>query len=212
MIIAIDGPAASGKSTVARMVARRIGVPYVNSGSFYRAITLAVLEEGYDPARPEDVVAAAAKARIALRRGEVYLGERNVDGELHSDAVDRWVASHSAIPEVRAIVNEQLRRAVAGLDAVIDGRDIGTVVFPDAEAKIYLDASIHVRALRRLKQGVSSLSLEEIERSIVERDRIDRTKPQGSLRKSEDASFLDTSDLTIEEVCEKVIGKIRKTT
>ena len=212
MVVAIDGPAASGKSTVARMVAKRAGLTYINSGNFYRAITYAVLAHDLDPENPHDVIRAARQSKIGVVDGELHLDGKNVDSRLHTDRIDRWVAGHSAIPEVRNVVNEQLRRAVRNLDAIIEGRDIATVVFPDAAVKIYLDASIHVRAQRRLGQGISNLTLAELERSIEARDTIDRNKPTGSLRQSEDAVYLDTSDLTIEEVCEKVVEKIRKTT
>ncbi len=212
MVIAIDGPAASGKSTIAKRIAREADLTYVNSGNFYRAITYAVFDRDLDPSSPHDVVRAASESSIELQDGQIYLDGRNVEDELHSDRIDEWVARHSAIPEVRNIVNEHLRHVVRDLDAIVEGRDIATVVFPDAELKIYLDASIRVRAQRRHEQGTSHLTLEELEKSIAERDEIDRTKAHGSLRRTHDAVYLDSSDLTIEQVCEKVVGKIRKTT
>lgn len=194
------------------MVAERAGFLYLNSGLFYRAITLSVLESGADPASPPAVVRAARRTDLRLANGKIALGNREVESLLHTDRIDEWVAHHSAIPEVRDVVNERLREAVRGLDSVVEGRDITTVVFPDAEIKIYLDASITVRARRRHDQGVSNLSLAELEKTIAERDEVDRNKPVGSLRISSAATYLDTSDLTIEQVCEKVLEKIRKTT
>lgn len=211
MVVAIDGPAGSGKSTVARVVAERAGFIYLNSGLFYRAITLSVLASTADPGSPPAVISAARRADLRLANGKIALGEKEVESLLHTDAIDEWVAHHSAIPEVRDVVNQRLRQAVRGLDAVVEGRDITTVVFPDAEIKIYLDASIGVRAKRRHDQGVSTLSLSELEKRIAERDKVDRNKPVGALRISTAALYLDTSDLTIEQVCEKVLEKIRKT-
>ena len=120
-----------------------------------------------------------------------------------------FVASLSAIIPVRNIVNTMLRNIGKGMDIIVEGRDITTVVFPDADVKIFLDASVETRAKRRLDQGVSSLSFEELVESIKKRDHIDRNKPFGNLKISGDALYLDTSDLTIDEVCEKVIDKIK---
>ena len=212
MIVAIDGPAASGKSTIAKSIAAAVGLTYINSGNFYRTITLAVLDRGLDPSNPDDVIRAASESKVRLVDGKIYLDGVNVDDMLHTDRIDKLVAGHSAIPEVRRVVTAQLRGAAKGIDVIVEGRDIATVVFPDASVKVYIDASIRVRARRRFQQGVSRLSLEELEKTIAERDEIDRNKPYGSLKLSNDALYLDTSDLTIEQVCEKVVEKIRKTT
>lgn len=194
------------------MIARQAGLTYVNSGNFYRAITYVVLRRGFDPADTGEVIRAARESTIELRDGRIFVDGQDVEDDLHSDQIDRWVAGHSAIPEVREVVNRHLRLAARERDVIIEGRDIATVVFPDARLKIYLDASIQVRARRRFEQGVSRLSLAELEKSIEKRDEIDRTKAHGSLRRTVDAFYLDTSDLTIEQVCEKVVSKIRKTT
>jgi cytidylate kinase len=131
-----------------------------------------------------------------------------VEPLLRSDAVEAWAARVSAIPEVRAEVNRRLRDIAAGHDVVVDGRDIATVVFPDAEVKIYLDADVATRARRRHTQGTSGMTLEEIERSIAERDRFDRAKRAAPLAVAPGALILDTSHLTIEEVCERVLDAI----
>ncbi len=210
MVVAIDGPAGAGKSTVARAVAGAENLLYINSGNFYRAITLAVLDAGADPTDPAGVLAVARTASVEIVGGRIRVEGKDAEQELHADRVDRWVAQHSAIPEVRSIVNSRLRQAAQGLDVIVEGRDIGTAVFPSADVKIYLDASIRMRAKRRFEQGVSSLSLPEIEENIRKRDEIDKSKPVGSLKIAEDALYLDSSDLTIDEVCERVIRKIRK--
>jgi cytidylate kinase len=212
MVVALDGPAGAGKSSVARKVAERAGFAWLNSGSFYRAVTWAVLEAKRDPANRDEVVRTARSMGLSLDgEGGVTVDGRPVEHLLRSDAVDAWVAQHSAIPEVRTAVNRRLRDIAVGRDVVVDGRDIATVVFPDAEVKIYLDADVATRARRRHAQGTSGMSLAEIKRAIAERDRFDKAKPAAPLRVAPGAIRLDTSHLTIEEVCERVLDAIRFT-
>ncbi len=209
MIVAIDGPAGVGKSTIARRSAERSGFQYINSGSFYRAITLAALRSGAEPSDTQRVLAAARAARLDISPQGLLLNGELVEGLLHSDRVDASVAQLSSIPEVRAIVNERLRQIAQGRDAVVEGRDIGTVVFPHAELKVYLDADVRTRASRRHAQGTSSLSLSELEKTIRERDHLDRTKPAGPLVEDPNAMRIDTTHLTIDEVCDRVEIAIR---
>jgi cytidylate kinase len=204
MIVAIDGPAGVGKSTIARRCAQAAGFLYINSGSFYRAVTLAVLQRKIRPEDSDAVLRVARSCRIELIRGEVHLEGRNVEPLLHQDAVDSWVAAHSAIQGVRDIVNARLQEIAAYADAVVEGRDIGTVVFPEARLKIFLDADIATRAARRHDQGVSGLSLEALQAAIGARDAADRNKPTGRLVAAPDALQIDTSLLTIDQVCERV--------
>jgi cytidylate kinase len=150
------------------------------------------------------VLQVARSSRIELRDGEVFLDGRSVEKLLHGDDVDSWVARHSAIPEVREIVNSRLHEIADGRDAVVEGRDIGTVVFPDARLKIFLDADIATRASRRHEQGVSGLSLDALRDTIGVRDAVDRNKPTGRLAAAPDALQIDTSHLTIQQVCERV--------
>ena len=208
MIVAIDGPAGVGKSTISKRIAERLGFVYINSGNFYRAISFAHLDSGKNPEDPEAVVETAKRADIALEAGRLHLSGRDIEDLLHTDSIDAVVAQHSAIVEIRHVVNDFIRSLTAGLDAVIEGRDIGTVVYPDAGMKVYLDASPEVRAERRFFQGMSDKSLEELAENIRMRDRIDRNKKEGSLKIAEGALYLDTSHLTIEEVCERVVRKI----
>jgi len=204
MLVAIDGPAGVGKSTIARRCAKNAGFLYINSGSFYRAVTLAVLERKVAPGEPEAVLGVARSCRLELREGEMHLDGRSVEALLHRDTVDSWVAAHSAIPGVREVVNGRLREIAARRDAVVEGRDIGTVVFPDAHVKIFLDADIATRATRRHEQGVSALSLDETRAAIGARDTVDMNKPTGRLAAAPDALHIDTSLLTIQQVCERV--------
>ena len=141
---------------------------------------------------------------MELLNQDMHLDGRNVEGRLHADDVDGAVAGVSAIPQVREIVNERIREIAAGRDAVVEGRDIGTVVFPRAEVKVFLDADIETRAVRRHDQGVSAKSLAETRTAIHDRDRVDRSKPVGALAVAPDALRVDTSLLTIQQVCERV--------
>ena len=208
MVAAIDGPAGVGKSTVARRSAEAAGLLYINSGSFYRAITFAVLEAGEPPRDNERVLAVARASRLEMQGSCLTLNGRPIEDFLHTDAVDEWVALHSAIPEVRKIVNERLRHIAEGKDVLVEGRDIGTVVFPQAEVKIFLDADVATRAARRHAQGVSRLPLPQVEKSIAARDSVDRNKPTGRLQAAPDAIRIDSSHLTIDEVCDRVIEAI----
>ncbi len=210
MVVAIDGPAGSGKSTIARTCADSLGFLYVNSGELYRAVTFTALQRLSDPSALDAVEAIAEDVSLQVTQdGIVVDGELRSD-ELHSSEVDRWVSQHSGIPRVREIVNAELRRAVGEHDLIVEGRDIATVVFPDAEVKIYLDADVETRARRRYEQQRGSVTMEELRRTIAERDERDRTKQQGALRVADDAVCLDTAGLTITQVCAKVLDTIQR--
>jgi cytidylate kinase len=208
MIIAIDGPAGSGKSTIARKVAEALGFVYVNSGNIYRAITLGSLNHGIGLSEKDRLLAWARGASIEYQGKELHLEGHNVDAELHSSRVDALVAQLSAIPEIRDVVNAHVKRIAHGTDAVVEGRDMTTVVFPDADYKFFLDASVESRAQRRFHQGCSDEPLDEIRKNIEMRDNIDRNKSVGALKIAAEAFYLDSSDLTIDQVYDKVYGKI----
>jgi small subunit ribosomal protein S1 len=210
MIIAMDGPAGTGKSTIARLVAERRGFTYINSGNLYRAITIGALKAGLDLGDEAAIFAYTEAALLEYRGGKLYLDGVDVEPLLRADEVEARVAQLSSIIPVRRVVNTHIRRLAKGLDAVVEGRDITTVVFPDADIKFYIDASVQARSERRFGQGTSSLSLEEIRDSIAARDEIDRNKAEGSLKRSPEAIYLDTSHLTIDQVYEKVDSKIQQ--
>ena len=210
MIVAIDGPAGSGKSTVAQRVADSLGFLYLNSGRLYRAVTYWALRNVDHPESNASIVTRLDECDIRLEGTRVYLGDRRVDEQLHTDEVDAWVATHSAIHEVRSMVNEMLHRFARGQNSVVEGRDMTTVVFPDAKVKVYLDASLEARAQRRYNQNISEMSLEEIRESIRERDKLDEQKPGGRLQRSDDAFYLDTSHLTMKTVCDTVLRNIHR--
>jgi cytidylate kinase len=209
MVVAIDGPAGAGKSTVARRVAAALGFQYLNSGFFYRSISRAVLDSQRDPDDRAGVIEIASRCRFELREDHLYVNGQPV-GDIQTDQIDHWSPIHSRIPEVRGIVNASLRALADRKDLIVEGRDMGTVVFPDAAIKIFLDASLEARARRRFQQGVSGLSMEQLRAGLEERDAIDRSKPVGRLRKARGAIHIDTSDLTIEQVCDRVVREIRK--
>lgn len=209
MIVAIDGPAGCGKSSLAAMISRNLGFLYINSGNLYRAISFAVITKGVSVGDTQGILRVASQVHIEyLPDGTISIDGKVVDRELRTPAVDAIVAQVSAIPEVRAIVNKIIQKVAAGRDCVAEGRDMTTVVFPNADLKIYLDASVEKRAERRFMQNSEGMSLDDIRKNIEMRDRIDTTKSTGALKIAEDAYYLDTSGLTIEQVYEKVYSKI----
>ncbi|MFW6343801.1 MAG: (d)CMP kinase [Sediminispirochaetaceae bacterium] len=211
MIIALDGPAGVGKSSVAKRVAELLNIKYINSGNLYRAVTWAVLERpDVDISSEHEVTSLAQRLSFSLIDGQLCVDGKPVEEYLHTDRVDEKVAEVSSFPPVREIVNNELRGLTSDIDAVVEGRDISTVVFPDAEFKIFLDASVETRAERRYSQGTSDLGIEEIKERIRRRDGIDAHKKIGRMALARDAVYIDTSHLTIDQVCEKVIDTVKK--
>jgi cytidylate kinase len=210
MVIAIDGPAGSGKSTIAKLLAEREGYTYINSGNLYRAITFGCLRAGIDVHNEQDILFFAKKAALDYRKDTVFLNDEDVTPFLHNDEIDKYVSVLSSIVAVRHIVNALIKKIAGNRDIVVEGRDMTTVVFPDTQYRFYLDASSETRAKRRFTQGVSNLSLEEIKKSIEERDQNDRSKVEGSLKIGEGVCSIDTSLLTLEQSYEKLIGSIKR--
>jgi small subunit ribosomal protein S1 len=206
----MDGPAGTGKSTIARMVAERNGFTYINSGNLYRAITWGAMQAGVALDDPAAMATFAGSAKLSYDGGALLLDAKPVESYLRSDAVDARVAQVSAIIPVRHVVNRIIRSIGSGIDAVVEGRDICTVVFPDAAVQIYIDASVEARAKRRFGQGSSAASFEEIRQNIEMRDDIDRNKAEGSLKRAPKAFYLDTSYLTIDQVYDIVNMKIQQ--
>lgn len=209
MIIAIDGPAGTGKSTIASIIAEKLKVVFLNSGSFYRALTLALLDSGVDLHSEADVIDFCKKQSLEYKNSHLFLNGEDVESHLHDDRVSANVAQLSAIVEIRHLVNQRMREITESLSIVCEGRDMTTVVFPNADYKFYLDASLDVQAERRFNQGVSNLSLEEIKESIRKRDEIDKNKKEGALKIAQDAVYIDTSNLTIEDVCAIMLKHIQ---
>ena len=208
MIVAIDGPAGTGKSTVAKIIAEKLNITFLNSGSFYRGITLGLLRDKIDLNNEKKILEYAENLDLDYVNEHLILNGEDVNHLLHQDIISEHSSPISAIVELRNIVNKKLRKITEKQSVVCEGRDITTVVFPNAEYKFYLDATSEVRAKRRFNQGVSDLSFEEIKAAIEKRDEIDKNKKVGALKIAEDATYIDTSLLTIDEVCEIIIGKI----
>lgn len=209
MVVAIDGPAGTGKSTVAHRVAEELNLTFLNSGSFYRALTLAAIDAGVSVDDADAVLELAKKQKLDYVDAHLILNGKDVDDQLHQDKVDANVSKVSSIIPLRHLVNDRMREIVKSLNIICEGRDMTTVVFPQAEYKFYLDASIDVQAQRRFDQGCSGLTLEEVKAAIIKRDEMDRNKAEGALKRADDAQYIDTSDLTIDDVCAIIVSKIK---
>lgn len=209
MIVAIDGPAGVGKSSIAKMVSDELGMYYLNSGNFYRGVTYRILNLGLDPAKADDCVKAAKEAQFDVKDGRFYLDGEDVEDKLHHPSIDIWSSKVSVNPQVRSIVNERIHDLTKRMDVVAEGRDMTTVVFPNAEHKFFFDALPEIRARRRYEQNPGVMDYDTILKEINERDAIDRNKPVGGLKIAPDAVYIDTSYLTINEVCEKVIKAVK---
>lgn len=215
--IAIDGPAGAGKSTIAKMAAKKLDFIYVDTGAMYRAMALYFLRREID-AKDEKKIAEACEyinVTIAYQEGEqqVLLNGENVNAFIRTEEVSMMTSNTSKYPAVREKLLYLQRELAAANNVIMDGRDIGTCVLPDAELKIYLTASASERAKRRYleqkERGVES-DLAQIERDIIARDEQDMNREIAPLKQAEDAIYLDTSDMTIEEVVTKIVSLVQK--
>lgn len=205
--IAIDGPAGAGKSTVAKQLAKNFGYIYVDTGAMYRAMALYFLRQGIDAANKEAIEQACESVNISLKyqdgAQQIYLNEENVTGLIRSEAVGNMASNTSVYLPVRKKLVELQRKLAGRKDVIMDGRDIGTAVLPDATLKVYLTAGSRVRAERRyqelLEKGIAC-NLDEIEQDILDRDARDMNRELSPLRQAEDAVLLDTSSMSFEEV------------
>lgn len=220
-VVALDGPAGSGKSTVAREVARALGWRYVDTGASYRAVTLAVLRRGVDPHDEVGVLSCVGQVRIELSTDPlvpgVTLDGEDVSAEIRGPAVTAAVSAVSAVPGVRALLVELQRAAMGEQGAVAEGRDVGTAVAPAAAVKVYLDARPEVRAARRAREsdtGVAMASAGDraaiVQADLARRDALDSSRAASPLRVASEAVVLDTSDLTLDEVVAAVVRLARE--
>jgi cytidylate kinase len=205
IIVAIDGPAGAGKSTVARRVAEKLGFVYIDTGAMYRAVALRAFRQGVDLADAArlEPLARASDIRFPSGSSRVLLDGEDVTEAIRRPEISPAASKVSAVPAVRRALVEKQREIAASANVVMEGRDIGTVVFPDAAVKIYLDASPEVRAARRVRQlaekGISA-DPEEVAREIRERDHRDSTRADSPLRRAPDAVPLDTTGLSLDQV------------
>lgn len=219
VVIAIDGPAASGKSSTAQAVARALGFAHLDSGALYRGLTLVALEAGQGSGRFDAAVALAEAGRrgLELRPGEagfdLYLDGRIAEDRIRSAEVTANVSEVSSLAPLRAWVNSRLRQATRGVGGVVvDGRDIGTVVFPEAALKVFLSASPRARAARRLRQrgeAADAARVEEEAARLEARDRLDASRPVAPLRAAPDAVLVDGTDLTFEDQVARIVALAR---
>ncbi|MDO5407052.1 MAG: (d)CMP kinase [Eubacteriales bacterium] len=210
--IAIDGPAGAGKSTIAKMVAKKLGFIYVDTGAMYRAIALYMLRQGVDRTDEAAVSEAVKGAKITIRyqdgAQQVLLNGEDVSGLIRTEEVGNTASATSVYPAVRAHLLALQRELAASADVLMDGRDIGTCILPDADAKIFLTASARVRAMRRYKELLEkgeACNLEEIEQDIMERDARDMNREIAPLKQAADALLVDSSEMTIEQVVQAII-------
>jgi len=217
MIIAVDGPSGAGKSTVARILAKKLGFLYIDTGAMYRALTLKALENKIPASDEKRINDLAAGVKIGLRNNSdgslsVILDGRDVSVDIRQARITRFVSDIAKIKKVREIMVKMQRELGRKRDCVLDGRDIGTVVFPDAQKKFFIDASPQVRVERRFKElrGLGQdVTLNDVETDLSNRDKIDSTRQVSPLRKAQDAIYIDTSDLSIGQVVDRMLESIR---
>ncbi len=214
--VAIDGPAGAGKSTIAKLVAKEKGYIYVDTGAMYRGLAIHFLDLGIRAEETDKMIEACKDAQITIKYEngvqQVYLNGKNITSRLRTEEAGNMASKSSPIPEVRAKLLELQQRLAREQDVVMDGRDIGTCVLPDADVKIYLTASVETRAKRRydeLTEKGTECNLEEIAKDIKERDERDMTREIAPLRQAEDAYLVDSSDMTIEEVVSAITALCR---
>jgi CMP/dCMP kinase len=213
IVIAIDGYSACGKSTTAKNVASILGYRYIDTGAMYRAVTLYFLDHHISLTNPREIKKALESIHVSFKVNsknvsEAYLNGLNVEHEIRRMRVSEFVSQVSAIKEVRAAMVEQQRRMGKEKGVVLDGRDIGTVVFPNAELKLFMTAEVLVRAFRRQKELMLKdqlVDLDEVVDNILRRDKIDTTREESPLKQADDALVIDTTYITIDEQVDEVV-------
>ena len=207
-IIAIDGPAGSGKSTVARALAERLGLSYLDTGAMYRSVTFAALRRGIDPSEPSQVARIVARVELDIGLDRVMVDGVDATIEIRGPEVSRAVSIVAANPDVRTeMVRRQREWVVAHEGGVLEGRDIGTVVFPDADLKVYLTADPEVRAARRSKE-VTDLDYETVAADLARRDALDQGREASPLVEAPDAYVVDTTGLSVDQIVDLLAARV----
>lgn len=211
--IAIDGPAGSGKSTVAKIISEILKIEYIDTGAMYRALTLKVLDLKLDPKSAKDVISTFEKSSIDFNNNHIYLDGVNVDKEIRNNIINQNVSYIAIIKEVREGMVQVQQNLAKTKSVIMDGRDIGTVVLPNADYKFFITASVEERGRRRYEEliakGEKNISLEAIQKEIENRDKIDSNREVSPLVQAEDAYLIDTTHMTIEEVVEKILSMVK---
>lgn len=213
VVVAIDGPAGAGKSTIARRVADRLGFTYIDTGAMYRAVALWAVRQGLDVTDGHRMEPLARAARIELQPGRIWLNGEEVTEAIRTPDISNGASKISAIPGVRRAMVDLQREIGRGASCVMEGRDIGTVVFPDAEVKIFLDAQPAERVKRRLRDVRAKgdpIGEEELAAQMKERDNRDSTRGDSPLSQAPDATYLDTTGLSVEQVEESILRIVRE--
>ncbi len=211
MQIAIDGPAGAGKSTIAKLVAKKLGITYLDTGAMYRAVTLAVMRREGSFDDQAAMIKIAEECEISFSDRQVFLNGEDVTDAIRTPDVSKHTSDVAPVSEIRDILVEEQRRIAKGTSVIMDGRDIGSVVLPDADYKFYLDADASVRAERRYKELLekgTDQTLEEIKKDIIQRDYNDMHRKSGPLIKADDAVVIDSTSMGIDEVAKTIISYI----
>ena len=206
-IVAIDGPAGSGKGTVAKILSDKCNLLYIDTGAMYRAVAYKMLKDSIDISEEDKIVELAKNSKIEFIDGKTYLDSEDISKEIRTMEVTKIVSPVSSIVKLREILVDLQRKMAENSDVIMEGRDITTVVFPNATYKFYLDADVEERAKRRYKENIEKgidSSFEEILENIKKRDYNDMHKEVGSLTRTEDSHYIDSTNMTIEEVVEEI--------
>ncbi len=216
-IVAIDGPAGTGKGTITEIISKKLNLVNIGTGSAYRCVALAAIENNISIDETEKIVGLLDKIKIEFKKINdkdlIFLNGKDVTNRLREKDVSTTVSKVSLIKDVRFKLNDIFKKQAEKQDVIMEGRDIGTYVFPNADVKIFLDASLEERIRRRVKQNEElgiNMSLKEIEDNMRQRDYDDKTREVGALKQADDAIYIDSSNLSIDEVVNKVIDIIKK--